>query len=347
MEFFVIGLMSGTSLDGLDIAYCHFKYSDKWSFEILKAETVAYDEDLINRLRNSTNLSAYQFVKLHKDLGDFIGNEVNKFKNGLKVDFIASHGHTSFHLPEERINFQLGNGATIAAITKMPVICDFRSLDIALNGQGAPLVPVGDKLLFSDYDALLNIGGFANVSFVKNFVIAYDISPANFALNFFVRKIGLEYDKNGDIGRQSKSDEQLVEKLNSLHFYKTKSPKSLSDHWFYETFLKAVDEQKYSLNEIIASLYEHISTQISEELNKKKVKKCLITGGGAYNIFLVDLIKSKTTAEIVIPDKIIVEYKEALIFAFLGLLRWIQQPNCLSSVTGADYDNIGGSIYLG
>lgn len=338
--------MSGTSLDGLDIAYCTFQKKDNWTFSIKKASTVEYSEELKQELRLSAKLSALDFVKLHKKLGNFIGNEVNKFSEGLNVDFIASHGHTSIHLPEISVNFQLGDGATIAAITKTPVICDFRSLDIALKGQGAPLVPIGDKLLFSDFDSFLNIGGFANVSFMKQKILAYDISPANFALNYYSRKLGFEFDKDGRIGESNTSNDKLVEKLDSLFYYSQKSPKSLSDHWFYDVFLKEIEKFELSFETIITSLYEHISTQIAKELDKNSAKKCLVTGGGALNGFLISKIKEKSSAEIIIPDKLLIEYKEALVFAFLGVLRWIKEPNCLASVTGAEIDNIGGAVYF-
>lgn len=345
MKFNVIGLMSGTSLDGLDIVNCIFEKKERWEFEVLETQTVSFEQDLKQDLKNSTHLSAIEFIELHKRFAQFSAMSVNNFLGNKKVDFIASHGHTSIHLPDKNINFQLGDGATIAAISETSVICDFRSLDIALNGQGAPLVPVGDKLLFGGYDTFLNIGGFANATFIREKIIAFDISPANFALNYFSKKLGFEFDDNGEIGRTGNINSAILKELNDIEFYRQKQPKSLADHWFYNIFLKVILKYHDTIENILSTIYEHISLQIANQLNQFQSKKVLSTGGGVYNSFLMQLISEKTSANLIIPNKTIIEYKEAIVFAFLGVLRWINEPNCLANVTGAKYDNIGGAIY--
>lgn len=337
--------MSGTSLDGLDIAYCTFEKKENWHFDVIDTQNVSFDDDLKQDLKISSRLSAIEFVELHKKFAKFSGKAVNNFLAGREVDFIASHGHTSIHLPNKNVNFQLGDGATLAATTNKAVVCDFRSLDIALNGQGAPLVPVGDKFLFPGYDTFLNIGGFANATFLKEKIIAYDISPANFVLNYYSRKKGFEYDKDGEFGRNGKVNTEILKELEKLSYYSEKPPKSLADHWVYSTFLKKIENNFGNFDSIFGTIYEHISNRIAAELNKNNSKKVLVSGGGAYNKYLLELITRKTSANLIIPDKTIIEYKEAIVFAFLGVLRWIKQPNCLSLVTGAKFDNIGGAIY--
>lgn len=346
MRYQILGLMSGTSLDGLDMALCTFNSQNYAEFCITKSVTAEYPETLANRLKNSLSLNAVEYIKLHKQYATFIANKINELFKEEKIDFIASHGHTSIHYPDQNINFQLGDGATLSALTELPVVCDFRSTDIALGGQGAPLVPGGEKHLFPDFDTFLNIGGFANISFWRNNVFAYDICPANYALNFFALKFGKKYDKNGLIGQKGTVIKPLLDELSGLEYFKMSHPKSLSDHWFFDVFLKTIDKYSNSDNDKLRTIYEFISAEIAKNIDRQQTKKIMITGGGAYNNFLVELIRNKTKAEIYLPEKQIIDYKEALIFAFLGLLRWENKNNCLSDVTGAKHDNIGGAIYL-
>lgn len=347
MKVSALGLMSGTSLDGIDIALCQFDTENYSNFDIVEAKTFKYTDNLEKSLRYSTQLTAIEYVRLHRELGFFYGQLCKDFLKGRKVDFIASHGHTSVHLPNQKVNFQLGDGASIASASGFPVICDFRSIDICLGGQGAPLVPIGDYFLFPQYDALLNIGGFSNITIKKdNKIKAFDVCPANFALNYFSQKLNLKFDEDGNLGIQGATNQDLLTKLNNLEYYKLPAPKSLSDHWFYEVFLPKINMFDIPTIDILRTLYEHISQQIANTFNNNSIKKIIITGGGALNKFLVELIKNKTHISIDIPNKKIIEYKEALIFAFLGLLRWQNKNNCLKSVTGAIKDNIGGAIYL-
>ncbi len=348
--FTVIGLMSGTSLDGLDIVLSKFyKINDKWNFDIIKSTTYEYSNDWKKNLENSHNLPAYQFVKLHNEYGVYIGNKVNDFiKNtNIQIDLIASHGHTVFHQPDKNISWQIGNGAYIASTTQINTVSDFRTLDIAFGGQGAPLVPIGDNLLFSEYDYKINIGGFANISYIENSkTIAFDICPVNIVCNKISEKLALKYDDKGNLGRQGNIHNNLLDALNNIDYYNLEAPKSLSREWVENVFYPIVLKYNLNINDSLRTIYEHISIQFAKILNKTKNKKILITGGGVYNEFLIELIKQKTNNKVIIPDNNIIEYKEALIFGFLGILRYQDKVNCLSSVTGATKDNIGGVVHL-
>ena len=352
MQVSAIGVMSGTSLDGLDIAYCHFVREDhrKWSFKISDAITVKYPKDLAKRLRSAKHTNALELIRLHKEYGAFIAQNILKFlqtKNLPKPELIASHGHTIFHYPEAGINFQIGDGAVISAITGITTISDFRSQDIALGGQGAPLVPMGDKLLFSQYDLLLNLGGFSNITIQKPFS-AFDISPVNFALNYFARAFGMDYDKDGQLGRQGKIHKPLLQSLSQLEYYSLEPPKSLGDQWFYDVFLDQIERYKIPALDKLRTVYEHIAGKISEVLNHYG-GKVLVTGGGAKNKFLMELIEQKINpnVQIHIPDELLIDYKEALVFAFLGLLRYRGEQNIDKRITGAQHSTSSGAVYSG
>lgn len=349
-KYFVIGVMSGTSLDGIDIVFCSFEFvSQKWNYKIINAETVPYSKSWQKKLIDANNLNALNFVELHKSYGQFVGKEINNFikKNKInKVDFISSHGHTIFHQPNKHITFQLGDGSVIAATTQITTISDFRSLDIALGGQGAPLVPVGDKLLFPEFDFCLNLGGFANISVNENKKrIAFDICPVNIIINLLTNTINKAYDKDGEIAKNGKINKELLQELNNIDFYHSPYPKSLGKEWLNAEFIPILNKYNLSVNDKLRTIYEHISSQITYITNKKSDKNIIITGGGTYNKFLMDLIKIKSRNKIIIPNDEIINFKEALIFAFLGVLRYEKKINCLSSVTGAKVDNIGGCIF--
>ena len=350
-KFTCIGLMSGTSLDGIDIAFCEFDLiNNQWQFKILKAETITYSKEWIERLQKAPFLNAYNFMKLNIDYGNLLGNTVKLFiaKHNIIPEFIASHGHTIFHNPKDNITTQIGAGANICSKTGITTIFDFRALDVALNGQGAPLVPVGDALLFSEYDACINLGGFANVSFSKNNErFAFDICPVNIVVNELVKERGLSYDKDGLIAEKGNINNMLVKELNKLDFYKINPPKSLGREWIESFFMPIINKYDIPLEDKLRSIYEHIAFQINKNTDYNFVKNILFTGGGAYNIFLMKLIRENSNKEILIPSNVIIDFKEALIFAFLGVLRISETANCLSSVTGANYDNIGGCVVKG
>lgn len=345
----VIGTMSGTSLDGLDIALCIFTYTPgKWTYRIERAITYPHSNEWKQKLSSAETMSGLDLMNLHNEFGIYTGTLINNFlsDNKFAVDFISSHGHTIFHQPGKGLTLQIGNGAHISATTGIPTICDFRSLDVALGGQGAPLVPIGDKLLFSDYNYCLNLGGFANISFDDNEErIAYDICPVNIVINHLVKERGLSYDAEGIIGSTGSINESLLTELNNLSFYRNKGPKSLGKEWVLENILPILSKYPIQLEDKLRTFYEHIAIQLTNAFSSGKNNKVLITGGGAYNTFLVSLMQNKTNALIDIPGSDIIEFKEALIFAFLGVLRYRNEINCLKSVTGATRDNTGGIIF--
>jgi anhydro-N-acetylmuramic acid kinase len=342
-----IGLMSGTSLDGLDICCSTFcRQEGKWTFHIDCVKGYLYADQLKQKLGSGAQqMNALEFVAFHSEYGKYLGQRVNEFmaEFGVKPDIIASHGHTIFHEPKKKIMFQVGDGAAIAAETHISTISDFRRLDIMLGGQGAPLVPIGDRLLFGDYNYCLNIGGFSNISFEKNGQrIAFDISPVNYVINHYCRFIGLEYDRDGEIAQKGTINQPLLNELNSLEYYHLDGPKSLGREWVETIIYPIIEKYGLTLEDALRTFYEHAAYQIAKVV---KGGKMLITGGGAYNKFLIERIQSLANCEIVIPDKQIIEYKEALIFAFLGVLYLYNEPGCLTSVTGASVDNIGGMLF--
>jgi anhydro-N-acetylmuramic acid kinase len=347
----VIGLMSGTSLDGLDIAYCRFtKNDEKWSYKILAANTIPYTSNLRKRLASASSSSGLELALLDVKLGDYFGKQVVKFikENNLKKpDFISSHGHTIFHQPSKGLTLQIASGAHIAAESNIPVVCNFRILDVAMKGQGAPLVPFGDEILFNQYEYCLNLGGFANVSLKKNKKrIAFDICPVNIVLNDLASRLGKKFDKNGSLARKGKLNEEILEQLNKLDFYQKTSPKSLGKEWVEKYVFPILNKPNVDVSDLLSTYVEHIAIQIANSITTKANEKILVTGGGAYNTYLIERIQYYTKAQIIIPDSKLVEYKEALIFAFLGLMRWAGKINILKTVTGAKKDLCSGTIYL-
>lgn len=341
-----IGLMSGTSLDGLDICHCSFTQKQEgWAFEILHAETIPYNEISEARLRNSMKISAEELMHLNAEYGIFIGETVKNFiaENNIKnLDVISSHGHTVFHQPKRKFTTQIGDGRAIKAITGVPVVYDFRQQDVFLGGNGAPLVPIGDELLFGAYDACLNLGGFSNISYKKDHRrIAFDISPVNFVLNHYAEKLGKKYDENGGFARSGTIDEAILSELNHLEFYQQNPPKSLGAEWVKEFILPKLEILKPA--DALATFTEHAGFQIRKIFESENLKNVLITGGGAYNSYLIEKI-SNTETKIIIPNPEILEYKEALVFAFMGLLKILGENNVLSSATGSYTDHSTGII---
>ncbi len=348
----ILGLMSGTSLDGLDLALCQFEQNQGvYSYSILRSQTVSYSPDWKRVLGGLQASGAETYFKIHHHYGKSIAVAINKFLADVpeKPMAIASHGHTVFHQPQIGFSTQIGCGATIAANTGITTVCDFRSLDVALNGQGAPLVPIGDKLLFSGYKSCLNIGGIANISFddKKGDRIAFDICAANMALNYFANRLGKEYDDAGEFAKQGSCDAKLLKTLNDLAFYGLSHPKSIGREWFEIEMLPLLLNSGLNDKIILNTLVEHIAFQISKVLNDNKLENVFITGGGAFNTFLISKLKENYKGEVVIPDAKTINFKEALIFAFLGLLRIKNETNTLGSVTGAKRNSIGGAVYLG
>jgi anhydro-N-acetylmuramic acid kinase len=347
--FRAIGVMSGTSLDGLDLCFAEYTIKDrKWRFKIISAKTISYPNSISEALKSSMRIDANKFQLLHASYGKWIGEQINEFiEPSDRIDLIGSHGHTVFHNPQNGYTTQIGSGAHIAAETGIPCVCDFRSSDIARGGQGAPLVPIGDNLLFNEYDFCLNIGGIANLSYgIDDKRVAYDICAANMALNHIANKMSLEYDDNGKIGAKGQIIIPMLDELNQLDYYNQQGAKSLGREWFDENFLPIIIKNKELPEDILRTIYEHIAIQIVKSCSIKSNASILITGGGARNTFLVDLIRSKTINRVIVPDPLIVDFKEALIFGFLAVLYQLRIPSCLATVTGAKRDSVGGCMYF-
>ena len=342
-----IGLMSGTSLDGLDLVYVKFNNNSYKDFQIIHADTIPYSEKWKIILQKSIEFSADDLNDLDIKYGKFLAERVNEFiiKYSINnIDFISSHGHTVLHQPEKGITLQIGNGQIISKITKQKVVCDFRTQDVKLGGQGAPLVPIGDELLFPEYDYCINLGGFSNISYrEKNKRIAFDICPVNIVMNFYASKLGFQYDKNGDLASQGKINNQLLSKLNELDFYKKQYPKSLGLEWVQNEVYPLIDSMEKNHIHILRTLVEHIAIQISNIVDQNS--SILFTGGGVFNSFLMNRISILSANKVIITSKKIINYKEALIFSLLGLLRIENKNNCLKSVTGANKDHSSGVIF--
>ena len=344
---FAIGLMSGTSLDGLDLVYVKFKKNDNTFFEILSSKTIAYSEAWKIRLQNAIDLDKEGISILDNEYGTFLGKQTKEFidQNTIKtINFICSHGHTVFHQPNQGYTLQVGDGNEILKITNCTVVNDFRTQDVHLGGQGAPLVPIGDKFLFSEFEACVNLGGFANISYEQNKQrIAFDVCPVNIVMNYYSKILGLEFDDKGNFALTGTLHKQLLEELNSLHFYAIPPPKSLGLEWVQNHVFPLVEKHQLSPKDILRTFTEHVAQQISEII--KPFKHILFTGGGVYNDFLLKRIENISRKNITLPSDDIINYKEALIFAFLGYLKTQGQDNCLSSVTGAKKNHSSGKIF--
>lgn len=346
----VTGLMSGSSMDGVDLACCELQWDGrKWDYTILAAETYAYNRELLVKLEEACNWKREKIDELDRELGLYYAELLNSFhrKEKLNPDLIASHGHTILHDPNKGITLQAGEGGIMASLTGITVVNDFRREDVAQGGQGAPLVPLGDRLLFSAYDGCLNLGGFANISCENSEGerIAYDLCPANMALNWVASLEGLAYDHSGQMARKGAVNPELLFRLNQLEFYAISAPKSLGREWFLDQFLPVVRRSKLSTVDLMASLAEHIAQQISRGINQAGIGSLLVTGGGTLNQALIENIKNHTSASLAIPDELLIHYKEALIFALLGVLKTRGEVNCLASVTGGRSNLSAGSIH--
>ena len=351
--------MSGSSLDGLDIAYCHITHEGgNWSYKIVQAECIEYSQKWKLRLAKLALQNAITYLKASAYYGQHLGNIVKKYieDHNLEVDFIASHGHTVFHQPENNVSSQVGDGAALAAVTGLPVVSELRSMDVNLNGQGAPLVPVGDRHLFPGYSFWINLGGIGNISCQTNNgnMIGFDICPVNYVLNDLAGTTGAEFDENGNLGRAGNINNEMLEELNSNWYYDKPFPKSLGVGWINKVIFPIISNYNHiSVNDKLRTMYEHIALQITGTINsliennaaQNDHNKILITGGGAFNGFLIERIKEHTSLQVDVPDSEVIKFKEALIMAFIGALRMRNEVNCLASVTGASRDSVVGAVH--
>lgn len=352
MIYNVIGLMSGSSVDGLDIAFTQLtETGGTWSYELLHTECMPYPSEWEQRLQSASNLSVPDFLRLHTEYGHLTAamvlDFISKYELEHKVHFIASHGHTAFHDPARKTTFQLGDGAAIAAKTGLTVISDLRSKDVALGGQGAPIVPIADQLLFSEYPILINIGGIANITINQGAPQAFDICPANQVLDFFAKKEGKPYDDGGSLAKTGIVDHDILSQMNALDFYKMEGPKSLANS--YTQNLVSLLES-LSTADALATATEHIALQIAGCIARAGIEKAqiLITGGGALNTFLQERIQDMLPPSftLAVTDQQTIMFKEALAMALIGTLRWREEINVLSSATGASKSSVGGAIWV-
>lgn len=351
----IIGLMSGTSLDGLDIAHCTFTKEDgRWSYQINACQGFNYSESWRSLLGQSVNMSALKLLELDIIFGKFLGEAVVDFldKNrALEVDAVASHGHTVFHQPEKRLTHQIGSGQEIANITNLQVICDFRSQDVLLGGQGAPLVPIGDRDLLGEFDFCLNLGGISNISFqYEGKRVAYDIGPANMLLNYLVQKVGKTYDAEGRIASSGQINEELLSELNALPYYQLPFPKSTGYEWFFEQIVPIMERSTLSIPDQLCTAVHHEAQLVAAEIKKYKQTdkaRLLVTGGGAKNEFFTACLREKCgqDIEVHIPGVTLIDFKEAMVFAFMAAKKLEGEVNCLCSVTGGAKDLSAGVIY--
>jgi anhydro-N-acetylmuramic acid kinase len=349
-KYRITGLMSGSSMDGTDLACCDLTWNGlRWDYRILKAETIPYGSALKSKLEVACHWNRKEIDELDRELGAYYANLLKDFhlRHKLVPDYIASHGHTILHDPQRGLTYQAGNGSIMAEKTGMVVVNDFRSEDVAQGGQGAPLVPLGDRLLFSSYGGCLNLGGFANISCDnrEGKRIAYDLSPANMALNHVAGLKGLEFDRDGRLARQGSLHADLFEKLNKLDYYQQSAPKSLGREWFIETLLPLMNQSALSPEDLMATVLEHIAFQVARGINDAGLRSVLVTGGGALNQTMIRRLSYYTSASLDIPGEQLIHYKEALIFALLGVLKIRGEINCLSSVTGGRRDLSAGTIH--
>jgi anhydro-N-acetylmuramic acid kinase len=391
MVYKVIGLMSGSSLDGLDIAYVHLQESAatskdsprKWAFEFLHTACYPYTPAWKQRLAAAADLSARDYQLLHTEYGHYLGERVNEFIETFhlqyQVQLIASHGHTSFHIPARKMTAQLGDGAALAATTKINVVSDLRAMDLALGGQGAPIVPIGEKLLLYGYDLFLNLGGIANISrqgggaslvadpgAPASGFVAYDVCPANRVLNQLTATVGKEYDEGGALAATGRVDENLLRRLNDQPYYLQAYPKSLANEFGTEIIYPIIAAAGLSTADALRTYVEHIALQIRDAVKglvggspaqagqSVTGRQMLVTGGGAHNHFLIGRLRElldPLNVEVVVPsadgDKDLIDYKESLVMALIGVLRWREENNVLASVTGASRDSIGGAVWIG
>ena len=340
-SFRIIGVMAGSSMDGLDLAEVSFELkNDRWGYLIHKTETIEYPTKLLERLKISSAENQASQQKLDKEFGKWISEQINGF-NESEIDLVAVHGHTVIHKPQNQISWQLGDGKIIANECNVPCITEFRTLDVQLGGQGAPLVPFGDFNLFSAYSACLNLGGIANIS-IRESGTAWDICPCNQILNYLAGQKGLLYDMDGELARKGSLMEELFNKIQKDHFFEQHPPKSLPNNYLSTDLFENIN-----IEDGLHTYCHFVAQQIKKDLLNVNPGKMLISGGGAHNSFLIQLIRRQLSEwKIEVPNEQLISFKESLVFAFLGLMKFRGEINVLSSVTGAAKDTSSGVIHF-
>ena len=341
----IAGLMSGSSLDGVDIAIIHFEENGYFpSWKVLHTTTIPFDQNILHHLVNVTQMTGYELAVFDFQLGQYFGQCLQNFIQSIPttVDYISSHGHTVFHDPANGMTLQIGNGAAIAAATQLPVICQHRYMDIAFGGKGTPLVPIVEKYLYPDYDHFINLGGIANVSIhTKDTVIAYDSCPCNQVFNHYAQLLHHSFDDKGHLSRSGKVDQDLLMALEAIPFYHVSAPKSIDNSWIQSYVIPLMDSFDIAIVDRMATFTEHVSIQLHKAMSQDP---CLVTGGGAYHDYLLERCRQKGM-QLVIPNDLQINFKESILMAYLGYLRILQLPATLPSVTGASQPTIAGVIY--
>ncbi len=344
----VVGAMSGSSLDGLDLAQVKFEFTPEKEviWDLQNFETVPLPDPIRNMLLDPESLGSEEITDLDLEFGRFVGNEIKQWIGKAEVDLISSHGHTVFHQPDKQLTLQIGSGRLIHQLTGIPTVCDFRKGDVLLGGQGAPLVPVGERDLFKGYDAYINLGGIVNVSIFDKGELrsAFDIAPFNQVANHFAEKLGSTMDENGSMAERGEIIETQLENWNRLSFYAQKPPRSLGREWVISNFLDKNTE--FQVEDLLATFYEHVKLQVEAVLaGGNGNKKVMLSGGGAKNSYFVKRLETIPGLKLHIPDPEIVDFKEAIVFAYLGLLRVRGEKNIFAAATGASRDSIGGDLF--
>lgn len=349
----VCGVMSGSSLDGLDLAICNFDFDSSteqiaWSFA--KTSAIDIPNAIRDELRNSYHTSAADIYGIEQRFTQFCGNAIHSFLKDTSVDFIGFHGHTVFHEPAQDYTVQIGNCHHLAQQLKIPVVGHFRYKDIALGGQGAPIAPIVEKYLLNDYDAFVNLGGITNISIHDgHHITAYDITVCNQALNHLSQQIGKEYDDRGKIAATGIVDNSLLNELGNLEFLKQKAPKSLSNTWVLSEVIPILDRSDSTIPDKMKTVVEHICLEIARSCDGiNRLRTLLVSGGGVHNDYMINTLQAKLASQNISvqkPRAKLADYKEALLMALMAYLRVNEIPNCLASVTGAERDNCGGVIY--
>lgn len=361
-NYHVLGVMTGSSLDGVDIVYTKITASEKkYSYEILMTDCVKMPAKWKLRISQLVLQNAVTYLKTSAFFGQFLGEILLDFitRNQIEnqLDFIASHGQTIFHQPENKFSSQIGDGSVIAAITGFPVICDFRSVDVALGGQGAPVAPIANKLFYPEYSLFLNLGGIGNLAAnINGKYVAFDFTAVNLILDKIAKELELEYDDEGKIAAFGNFSETLFDSLNHSIYYNKSYPKSLSGGWVSKVMLPIISRSPLSHADKLHTVVYHVAYQLKnaismieakENISFSKNDKMLATGGGVFNRFLMQIIQEKIGVSVTIPDHQIIKFNEAVLMALMGVMRVRQETNIMSSVTGATYDTIGGAIYEG
>lgn len=346
----ILGLMSGTSMDGMDAALCHFSDENAIDWKIRYFKCFDYPEHLKVLMQKAQDSPSTEHLTA-AEMGYAqwcieIIEEVKAwaYEEDIEIHGVGIHGQTLFHQPEQKLTYQAGVLPIIAKETGLVVVGNFRIQDVLLGGQGAPLVPFGDQLLFSGYEGCLNLGGFANLSkgnptLGEGVLAAFDIAPANIVLNELASLLGHPFDNGGEIARKGMLNGWILDQLDSLEYYEHNGPKSLGVEWvekFIDPIIYTVDPQT-----ALATYTEHLAQQIVNQLPSGKT---LVTGGGAFNQYLMERIEL-LGGNCELANPILIEAKEALIFALLAHQRLLGRANVYGHTTGSGMTHSSGVIH--